>query len=43
MNILPQTFTLYAGGGLLAASQLEDEWQETEDKLDTMRRIVGNL
>lgn len=28
----PQTFTLYAGGGLLAASQLEDEWQETEDK-----------
>ncbi|MFS2460957.1 hypothetical protein AAH113_04780, partial [Parabacteroides distasonis] len=21
----------------LAASQLEDEWQETEDKLDTMR------
>ena len=43
MNILPQTFTLYAGGGLLAASQLEEEWQETEDKLDTMRRIVGNL
>ena len=43
MNILPQTFTLYAGGGLLAASQLEDEWQETEDKLDTKRRIEGNL
>lgn len=42
MNIHPQTFTLYAGGGLLAASQLEDEWQETEIKLDTMRRIVMN-
>ena len=39
----PPNLTLYAGGGLLAASQLEDEWQETEDKLDTMRRIVGNL
>ncbi|WP_455621190.1 isochorismate synthase [Parabacteroides sp.] len=43
MNILPQTFTLYAGGGLLAASQLEDEWQETEDKLDTMRRLLHDI
>ena len=40
MNISPTTFTLYAGGGLLAASRLEDEWQETEDKLDTMRRLI---
>lgn len=40
MNISPKTFTLYAGGGLLAASRLEDEWQETEDKLDTMRRLI---
>lgn len=43
MNILPHTFTLYAGGGLLAASRLEDEWQETEDKLDTMRRLLHEV
>ena len=40
MNIHPGTFTLYAGGGLLAASRLEEEWQETEYKLDTMRRLL---
>lgn len=41
MNIHPETFTLFAGGGLLAASRLEDEWQETEDKLETMRRLLS--
>ena len=40
MNILADTFTLYAGGGLLAASQLEEEWQETVDKMETMRRLI---
>lgn len=40
MNILSDTFTLYAGGGLLAASQLEEEWQETVDKMETMRRLI---
>lgn len=34
------SFTLYAGGGLLASSQLEEEWQETEDKLQTMKAIL---
>lgn len=36
MNIHKQTVTLYAGGGLLASSELEDEWQETEVKMQTM-------
>ena len=40
MNILSDTFTLYAGGGLLAASQIEEEWQETVDKMETMRRLI---
>ncbi|MDO4164981.1 MAG: isochorismate synthase [Bacteroides sp.] len=40
MNIGEQELTLYAGGGLLPSSELEDEWQETEKKLQTMRRIV---
>ncbi|MDR1644879.1 MAG: isochorismate synthase [Tannerellaceae bacterium] len=40
MQIHPQAFTLYAGGGLLLSSRLEDEWRETEDKLLTMRLLT---
>lgn len=40
MQINPTHFELYAGGGLLGASQLAEEWQETEIKLDTMRRLL---
>ncbi|MDR1201581.1 MAG: isochorismate synthase [Tannerellaceae bacterium] len=36
MNIHDNSFTLYAGGGLLPSSVPEQEWQETEDKLQTM-------
>lgn len=42
MNIGECNLTLYAGGGLLAASKLEEEWHETEIKLDTMRRLIMN-
>lgn len=31
---------LYAGGGLLAASVLEDEWMETERKMQTMKYVI---
>lgn len=31
---------LYAGGGLLKESSERSEWQETEAKLDTMRRLL---
>ena len=31
---------LYAGGGLLKDSQQQKEWEETEAKLDTMRRLI---
>lgn len=41
MRIGTHTLTLYAGGGLLAASELESEWQETEDKLQTLLTLVG--
>lgn len=41
MHIGSEAFTLYAGGGLLASSSLEDEWQETEDKLQTMRTLLS--
>ncbi len=31
---------LFAGGGLLVTSQCEKEWRETEDKLQTLLRIL---
>ena len=31
----------YAGGGLLASSELDDEWLETEKKLQTMKRLIA--
>lgn len=40
MNIEGNRYHLYAGGGLLKDSQEEQEWAETEAKLETMRRIL---
>ena len=40
MNINKKQCTLYAGGGLLPSSGLEDEWVETEKKLRTMKDIL---
>lgn len=40
MQIREEAFVLYAGGGILASSQQEDEWQETEKKMGTMRYVV---
>lgn len=40
MHIGEKQLTFYAGGGLLASSELNDEWQETEKKLQTMRRLI---
>lgn len=40
MNIEGNQYHLYAGGGLLKDSQEEQEWAETEAKLETMRRIL---
>ena len=40
MNIENGVYHLYAGGGLLKDSQEEQEWQETENKLDTMRQVI---
>lgn len=40
MEIKPGKVLLYAGGGMLASSEIESEWVETEDKMDTMRNIL---
>ena len=40
MNIEGNRYHLFAGGGLLKDSTEEQEWQETEAKLETMRRLL---
>jgi isochorismate synthase len=40
MEICQEGYDLYAGGGLLRDSVEQQEWDETEAKLQTMRRII---
>ncbi|GHT24036.1 hypothetical protein FACS189430_08280 [Bacteroidia bacterium] len=40
MHIGQQSLSLYAGGGLLPFSSLNEEWKETEDKLQTMLKLI---
>lgn len=40
MQILADSYVLYAGGGLLKDSVEEQEWEETEAKLETMRKLI---
>ena len=42
MNITSPHYPLYAGGGLLKSSTEEQEWQETEAKMETMRRVYSS-
>ena len=41
MQILEDHYRLYAGGGLLRDSVEEQEWEETEAKLETMKNLFG--
>ena len=41
MNIKENRFLLYAGGGLMKDSTEWQEWQETEAKLETMRKCIA--
>lgn len=40
LNIKNSTAYLYVGGGITLDSKLEDEWQETQNKLQTMLQVV---
>ena len=40
MQIKPDRYRLYAGGGILADSIEQQEWEETEEKMKTMRNIL---
>ncbi len=42
MNYDDGQVELYAGGGLLQASKLEEEWLETERKLAVMEQLLAN-
>lgn len=41
MQFLPHGYRFFAGGGLLVDSVEQQEWEETEAKMDTMRRLLG--
>ncbi len=41
MELTDKGATLYAGGGILPTSDAEAEWEETEEKMKTMKRIIG--
>ena len=41
VSIVGCRYKLFAGGGLLAESKKEDEWLETEAKMETMRRCLA--
>ena len=40
MEIRSNEAKLYAGGGILASSEVQMEWEETEEKLKTMKNIL---
>lgn len=42
MHLTHTTATLYAGGGILPQSEAQSEWEETEEKMNTMRTILLN-
>ena len=42
MHLTGKKATLYAGGGILPSSVEESEWQETQHKMETMRRVIKN-
>lgn len=44
MHILPDVHAceLYAGGGLLKESEMQKEWEETEAKMQTIKRVLNS-
>lgn len=41
MHLEGNTATLYAGGGILPDSTADSEWEETQQKMNTMRNILS--
>ncbi len=40
MQVAPRLLTLFAGSGLLPLATADEEWQETEDKMQTMKTLI---
>jgi isochorismate synthase len=40
MQVFDDHFELHVGGGVVAGSSREEEWQETEMKADVLRRFL---
>ena len=40
MQVLENNFALYVGGGITQASDIANEWQETEDKSETLLGVI---
>jgi isochorismate synthase len=40
MQLLQQKIVLYSGAGITASSVAENEWIETENKLETLKRVI---
>jgi len=43
MQAYKNGYTLYLGGGIVADSVLEEEWQETEIKAETLLRVITKV
>lgn len=43
MQIFPTACRLYAGGGIMPTSEEESEWQESESKMQCMRRVIERV
>lgn len=41
MQVLPEKFVLYVGGGITRDSEMEKEWKETEAKAQTLLSVIG--
>ncbi len=41
MEVTDSGFLLHAGGGLLPESEMENEWKETEDKMQTISQCIA--
>ncbi|MDP4184710.1 MAG: chorismate-binding protein, partial [Bacteroidota bacterium] len=42
MKILPEHFQLFAGGGLTIDSECDKEWEETNQKIQTLLSVIDN-
>lgn len=43
LNLEDHSITYYAGGGIMADSDAESEWMETENKIAVMREVVKKI